>query len=375
MAVYVKVILLVVVVGERRHGQCLVSPARGDEVANQGNVARRTLGRQIREADHQSAEQNLWDEQHRDADIDGHDRAETLGQQQTGEVGQEGGDEEDEPPGGEQSVDAHHRIAYKDEQQRLHQREGCHEDYLRPDIAAVGQAQEALALQQGTVFDDFLGTTTHTGEGGHDDGHEEVADEVLVGHNAIALGRSKARQIAADQCQQGSLQEGNGHILRIGNLGADGAVQEDVELLERTRLLLVGSRNVADGHGLLTFLLLRLQVELVPLLWRGLALVREFAAAVEGFLVDDVEHNLRIDIAAGRTSAGLRISVVGCLLEIGDGIDGVTVEDGIATLVQQPQAVEELIDVARRLVDVDHDELALQRLLLQEVDDLLGIGR
>ena len=256
-------------------------------------------------------------------------------------------------------MDAHHGVAHQNEEQRLNQREDCHEDNLRPDIAAVRQAQEALALQEGTVFDNLLGTTAHTREGGHDDSHEEVADEVLVGHDAIALRRSKARQIAADQCQQGSLQEGNGHILRIGNLGASGAVQEDAELLEGSRLLLVGSRNVADGNSLLTLCLLGLQIEFVPLLWRGLALIRELATAVEGFLVDDIQYNLWIDITASGAGAGLCIGIVGSLLEVGDSIDGIAVEYGIATLVQQPQAVEELIDVAGRLVDVDHDELAL----------------
>ena len=138
----------------------------------------------------------------------------------------------------------------------------------------------------------------------------------------------------------------------------DGAAQEDEELLECSWLLLVGSRYVTDIDLLHAFPLLCLQIELVPLLRCRLTLIRELATAVEGFLVDDVEHNFRVDIAASGTSAGFCVGIVGSLLEIGDSIDGVTVEDGIAAFVKQPQTVEELINVAGWLVDVDNDELS-----------------
>ena len=69
------------------------------------------------------------------------------------------------------------------------------------------------------------------------------------------------------------------------------------------------------------------------------------------------------------------VGVVGRRLEGGDGVDGIAVIDGIAAFVQQPQPVEELIDVARGLVYVGNDQTALLRLLLQEQDDTLGVGR
>ena len=113
----------------------------------------------------------------------------------------------------------------------------------------------------------------------------------------------------------------------------------------------------------------------MPLLWRHLALVRQFAGAGECFLVDDVQHHLRVHVATHGAGAGLGVGIAGRLLEVGDGVDGVAVEDGVAALVEQPQAVEQLIDVARRLVNVDNDELSLEGLFLQQVDDLLGVRR
>ena len=95
---------------------------------------------------------------------------------------------------------------------------------------------------------------------------------------------------------------------------------------------------------------------------------------VEGFLIDDVQYNLRIDISTGRTSTGLGIGIVGLLLEIGNGIDRIAVEDRVAASVQQPQAVEQLIDIARRLMDIDNNQFVLESLLFKQVDDFLSIS-
>ena len=43
---------------------------------------------------------------------------------------------------------------------------------------------------------------------------------------------------------------------------------------------------------------------------------------------------------------------------IGDGVDGVSIVDGIAALVQQPQTIEQLIHIAGRLMDIHDDQLA-----------------
>ena len=94
----------------------------------------------------------------------------------------------------------------------------------------------------------------------------------------------------------------------------------------------------------------------------------------EGFLVDDVQYNLRIDISTGRTSTGLSIGIVGLLLEIGNGIDRIAVEDRVAASVQQPQTVEQLIDIARRLMDIDNNQFVLESLLFKQVDDFLCIS-
>ena len=83
----------------------------------------------------------------------------------------------------------------------------------------------------------------------------------------------------------------------------------------------------------------------MPLLWTHLSLIRDLTVVVECLLIDDVQHNLRVHITTSRTGAGVCISIVGRCLEIGNGIDGVTVEDGIAAFIEQPQTVEKLIDI------------------------------
>ena len=113
----------------------------------------------------------------------------------------------------------------------------------------------------------------------------------------------------------------------------------------------------------------------MPLLRCCLTFIRELTTAVEGFLVNNIKHNLGIDIATSRTGAGFCIGIVGSLLEIGDGINGIAIKDRVATFVKQPQTVEKLIDIAGRLVDVNHNEFTLQCLLFEEVDNLLCICR
>ena len=111
----------------------------------------------------------------------------------------------------------------------------------------------------------------------------------------------------------------------------------------------------------------------MPLLRRHLTRIGHLSAVVEGLFVDDIQNNLWVDITTGRTGAGLCIGIVGCVLEIGDSINGIAVEHRIAAFIEQPQTVEELIDIAGGLVDINHDKLAFIGLLLQEVDDLLSV--
>ena len=85
-------------------------------------------------------------------------------------------------------MQTHDVVAHQDEEQRLYQWDTSHIDDLRPDITAVWQMQETLALQQGTILDDFLRTAAHADECGDDDSHEEIADEVLIVHHRIAFG-------------------------------------------------------------------------------------------------------------------------------------------------------------------------------------------
>ena len=79
-------------------------------------------------------------------------------------------------------------------------------------------------------------------------------------------------------------------------------------------------RGVLDG----------IEIHLVPLLRRDLAGRTHAARRVDGLLVDDVEHDLRIDVAAEGAGAGLGIGVIGGLLEPGDGVDGIAVIDRIS---------------------------------------------
>ena len=113
----------------------------------------------------------------------------------------------------------------------------------------------------------------------------------------------------------------------------------------------------------------------MPLLRRHLSLIRDLTTVIEGLLIDNVQHDLRIHITTRRTSAGLGICIVRSFLEIGDSIDGITVEHGVASFIQQPQTVEELIDITGGLVDIHDDQLTLEGLLLQQVDHLLRVCR
>ena len=84
----------------------------------------------------------------------------------------------------------------------------------------------------------------------------------------------------------------------------------------------------------------------MPLLWTHLSLIGDLTVAVKCLFIDDIQHNLWVHITASRTSTGVCISIVGCCLEIGNGINGVTVKDRITTFIEQPETVEELIDIA-----------------------------
>ena len=139
------------------------------------------------------------------------------------------------------------------------------------------------------------------------------------------------------------------------------------------RLLLIRRRNVADRRG--SHLFPVLHIELMPVLRRHLPLIRRLAGITDGLLVDDVQHDLRVHIPTGGTGTRLGIGIVGRLLKIGNGIDRITIEHGITATVEQPQSVEELIDIARRLVDIHHDQLTLQGLFLQQEDHLFRISR
>ena len=136
-------------------------------------------------------------------------------------------------------MQSHHEITDEDEEQCLYHADDGHIDDLRTDIAGIRELQELLALQQCPVLDDLLCATTHTQEGSHDDGHEEVAHQILVVHHGIAFWWRIARQQCTDECQQGCLQQRDAEILYIGDLGADITVQEDTQLLQSTGLLLV----------------------------------------------------------------------------------------------------------------------------------------
>ena len=270
-------------------------------------------------------------------------------------------------------MQSHDGVANYDEEECLHERHPSHVDDFRPDVASVRQVEKAFSLQQGTILDDFLRAAAHARKCCHDNSHEEVAHQVLVVHHRVTLRRGEACEQSADDSQQRCDAQGDGEILHIRNLGLDVTMQEDGELLECVRFLLVRLRHVEDSW--LRHFLTVLQIELMPVLWCHLSFVRKFSRIVQRLLVNDVKHNLRIDIATSWAGAGFRVNIIGCLLEIGDGINRVSVKHGVSTLVEQPQAVEELIDIARRLMDVDHDEFALERLFFQQENHLLGVGR
>ena len=117
------------------------------------------------------------------------------------------------------------------------------------------------------------------------------------------------------------------------------------------------------------------QIHLMPLFGRNLSFIRDSARIVKCLFVDNIEYDLRIHITTSGAGTGLCICVCRSLLKISNRVDGIAVIDGIATLVQQPQTVEELVNIARRLVDIHDDQLTLIGLLFQEVDHHLCVTR
>ena len=84
----------------------------------------------------------------------------------------------------------------------------------------------------------------------------------------------------------------------------------------------------------------------MPLLWTHLSLIRDLTVVIKCLFIDDIQHDLRIHITASGTGAGVCIRIVRSCLEIGNGINGVTVEYRITTFIKQPETIEEFIDVA-----------------------------
>ena len=115
---------------------------------------------------------------------------------------------------------------------------------------------------------------------------------------------------------------------------------ENQQLPQPGRTFLLSLRNLLLFHG--GAAVRPLEVHPVPFLGRYFAAVSNLSAVVQGFLVYDVEDDLRIDVAAEGAGADLGVGVVGRPLEVGDGLDGIAVVDRIAASVEEPQPVEEL---------------------------------
>ena len=99
----------------------------------------------------------------------------------------------------------HDGIADENEEQGLNGRYTCEIDDFRPDVTAVGEAQEFLAFEECPILDYLLSATAHANKRSYDHGHEEVADQVLVVHHGVAFGRRKACEQGADDGQKRSL--------------------------------------------------------------------------------------------------------------------------------------------------------------------------
>ncbi|MEI2825892.1 MAG: hypothetical protein V9F04_05410 [Dermatophilaceae bacterium] len=90
--------------------------------------------------------------------------------------------------------------------------------------------------------------------------------------------------------------------------------------------------------------------------------------------LEDVEDLLGVHVAAGTALADVAVHLAGHLLEVDHSIHGIAVVDGVALLVHEQQAIEELEDLRAGLVDHDEHDAALERELLQQVHDVLRIA-
>ena len=81
--------------------------------------------------------------------------------------------------------------------------------------------------------------------------------------------------------------------------------------------------------------------------------------------LQDVEDLLGVHVAAGGALAHVAVHLAGHLLEVDHRVHGIAVVHGVALLVHQQQAVEELEDLGAGLVDDHEDDAAGEGELLQ----------
>ena len=216
-------------------------------------------------------------------------------------------------------------------------------------------------------MDNLFGRRTHADESSHDDGHKHVRHEILVVHQRISALWSISGEQGADDSQYRCYQRGHHQILHVGHLGAYVALQEYHKLLYCSRLALsrlgyvryLGLLVVVGAPGFVV------HVYLVPLLRRDLALRALHTRTVQSLLVDDIQYHLGVEIATRRTHTRIGIGIASSLLEIRDSVNGVAVIHRVAPLVEQPQAVKQLVYVAAGLMDIDDNQPPSIRLLFE----------
>ena len=109
----------------------------------------------------------------------------------------------------------------------------------------------------------------------------------------------------------------------------------------------------------------------MPFLGGKLPDIRLVTAVVDLLRIYDVQYQFRIDISAGTANTDIRIGIFGRLLEIDNRFYRIPIIDRIPSPIQQPKAVEQLIDFRRWLVNIHDNQPSTVGLFLQQHNNFL----
>ena len=112
---------------------------------------------------------------------------------------------------------------------------------------------------------------------------------------------------------------------------------------------------------------------LVPLLGTNFALTDELSIGVDHTGFDDAQGLFGLYITAHIAFTLFGVDIMGRLFEIDDGIHGIAIVNDASTLVDNQQFIDQFIQIAVGLMDVDNDQFPLEHLAFQQHHNFFGV--